>query len=132
MSIRPYFVTVSLLLLSSLVITACPPKPAYVDVSVADARDLWIDGVFTLDVRTTGEFDAGHIPGATNIPVGELEQRLGELAGLENEKILVYCGSGGRSATASGILVDAAYTKVHNMLGGFNAWTAAGYETETK
>lgn len=104
---------------------------AYTDVSVEDARDMWLVGVFCLDVRTPTEFDAEHIPGAVNIWVEELETRLGELAGREDTDILVYCGIGGRSAVASGILASHGFTQIFNMLGGLQAWIAAGYPTTT-
>jgi len=82
-----------------------------------------------LDVRTKGEYDSGHIYGATLIPVADLPTRIGELAGHVNDEILVYCGSGGRSQTASGILDSNGFTKVYNMLGGITAWKSAGYPT---
>jgi rhodanese-related sulfurtransferase len=81
-----------------------------------------------LDVRTQAEYDSGHIQNATLIPVTELANRLGE---LDTEKeILVYCKAGGRSATASQILVDNGFSKVYNMLGGITAWMSAGYWIE--
>ncbi len=56
-----------------------------------------------LDVRTKGEFAGGSVPGAVNIPVQELEARLAELRG-KNEQIVVFCRSGSRSAMAKSIL----------------------------
>jgi rhodanese-related sulfurtransferase len=82
-----------------------------------------------LDVRTKGEYDSGHIYGATLIPVTELLARIGELASRKYDPILVYCGSGGRSVTASGILDSNGFTEVYNMLGGIAAWKSAGYPT---
>ncbi len=49
------------------------------------------------------------------------------MAGHENHEIIVYCKSGGRSVTASGILDSHGFTKVYNMLGGITAWQNAGY-----
>ncbi len=82
-----------------------------------------------LNVRTKGEYDSGHIYGATLIPVTELLARIGELASHKNDPILVYCGSGGRSQTASGYLDSNGFTEVYNMLGGITAWKSAGYPT---
>jgi rhodanese-related sulfurtransferase len=82
-----------------------------------------------LDVRTKSEYDSGHIYGATLIPVTELLARIGELASHKNDPILVYCGSGGRSQTASGYLDSNGFTNVYNMLGGIAAWKSAGYPT---
>lgn len=104
---------------------------SYTDVTVEEAHTMWQGGVFTLDVRSTAEFRLAHIPGAHNINVTELADRLDELADLQDTDILVYCGVGGRSATASQTLADNGFTGVHNMLGGLTAWQEAEYETET-
>ncbi len=80
-----------------------------------------------LDVRRKSEYDTGHIYGAVWIPVAELESRINELEGHKNHEIIVYCLSGGRSATASGILDSYNFTKVYNMLGGISEWQSAGY-----
>ncbi|MCC6490741.1 MAG: rhodanese-like domain-containing protein [Candidatus Hydrogenedentes bacterium] len=104
---------------------------SYTDVSVEEAHTMWQGGMFTLDVRSTAEFRLAHIPGAHNINVTELADRLDELADLQSTDILVYCGVGGRSATASQTLVDNGFTGIHNMLGGLTAWQEADYETES-
>ena len=104
---------------------------AVTDVNdIAVAREMWLAGTYTLDVRTTGEYETGHIPGVPYIAVAELESRIGELAGREGNDILVHCKSGGRSATAAGILEANGFTAVFDMRGGFDAWVAAGYEVE--
>lgn len=66
------------------------------------ARAKVKDGAVLLDVRTQGEFSAGAIPGAKNIPVQALASRLGELP--KDKAIVVYCASGMRSASALGLL----------------------------
>ena len=63
------------------------------------------------------------------IPETELESRISELSSYNDTEIIVYCRSGGRSATASQILVDHNFTKVFNMEDGILAWSSAGYET---
>lgn len=103
----------------------------YTDIDVATAHQHWQNGQFMLDVRTTAEFQAGHVPGAYNIDVNELAGRLNELAGMQNTDIVVYCQAGGRSATASKLLIDNAFTQIFNVLGGFDAWIAANYESVT-
>ena len=103
----------------------------YTSIDVDTAYDMITNGSYpalvVLDVRTQSEYDDGHIYGAVWIPVSELEARIGELAGHENHEIIVYCLSGGRSATASGILDSHNFTKVYNMLGGITAWQSKGY-----
>lgn len=103
----------------------------YTDIDVYTAYNMITNGSFpdlvVLDVRTQSEYDSGHVYSAVWIPVTELEARIGELAGHENHEVIVYCLSGGRSATASGILDSHNFTKVYNMLGGISAWQSAGY-----
>jgi rhodanese-related sulfurtransferase len=89
-------------------------------------------GMFVLDVRTAEEYEEGHIPGAYNISVYELDRRIDEIAALKNEEVLVYCRSGVRSANACCQLIDRhGFTNVHDMFEGFIAWTKAGYDTAT-
>ncbi len=76
-----------------------------------------------IDVRTAEEFASGHIPGALNIPVQELEQRLSEVE--TGQPVVLYCRSGNRSAQAAQILGDAGYGQVYD-LGGIAAWQQAG------
>ncbi|MCY3412472.1 MAG: rhodanese-like domain-containing protein [Candidatus Heimdallarchaeota archaeon] len=108
-----------------------PSSAAYTDISVADAKAMIEEGdVFILDVRSQSEYDEGHIDGATLIPVDELEDRLDELP-AKDAKILVYCRSGSRSATASGILDDFDFTNVYNMLGGYIEWLEFSEESDS-
>ncbi len=78
--------------------------------------------VLLLDVRTPEEFEQGHISGALNIPVQELESRIGELEKYKNSEIVVYCRSGNRSRRASEILVRNGFKKVYNLVGGIIEW----------
>jgi rhodanese-related sulfurtransferase len=59
--------------------------------------------------------------------LGELPDRLDEIAHLKNEEILIHCRSGARSGRAKDYLTAEGYTNVRNVLGGMLAWQAAGY-----
>jgi len=124
------FLSTSLCVLGLLELQIAYASP-YTNISVGTAYSMITDGLYldlvVLDVRTKSEYDFGHIYGAVWIPVSELDERIGELAGHENHEIIVYCKSGGRSVTASGILDSHDFTKVYNMLGGITAWQSAGY-----
>nr|WP_029422745.1 rhodanese-like domain-containing protein [Alicyclobacillus macrosporangiidus] len=74
-----------------------------------------------IDVREPGEVAAGKIPGAKNIPLGQIPARMGEID-PRRDTILV-CRSGNRSAMACEFLASAGFTRVKNMLGGMNAWS---------
>lgn len=76
-------------------------------------------GALLVDVRTTGEFSSGSLPGALNIPVQDLAKRMTELD--KTKEIVVFCASGARSNTAKKMLEKAGSKTVFNM-GGKNAW----------
>lgn len=84
-----------------------------------DARALVANGALLLDVRTPGEFNGGHIEGAKNVPVDELEKRLAELG--DARPVVVYCRSGMRSARAAKILRSKGWQEVHD-LGSISRW----------
>ncbi len=96
----------------------------YFDISPTEAKEKIEKGknVLILDVRTEREFLDGHIKGAVNIPVDELEKRLDELKRYKNFEIIVYCRSGARSKRASEILVKNGFKRVYNLSGGIIQW----------
>jgi phage shock protein E len=77
------------------------------------AKEKIKQGATVIDVRTPGEYASGHYEGATNIPVQELQGRLGEL-GDKQKPVVVYCASGMRSASAATLLTAAGFTDVVN------------------
>ena len=77
-----------------------------------------------LDVRATGEFEAGHLPNARNIPLAELGQRTGELPA--GRPVIVCCNTGMTSAKGAAALRKAGREEVFNLDGGLNAWRQAG------
>jgi rhodanese-related sulfurtransferase len=83
-----------------------------------------------LDVRTPEEFsgETGHLAGALLIPVQELEDRVGELTKYRDRTIVVYCRTGHRSTSATGILQKHGF-KVMNMEGGITRWRAEHFPT---
>jgi phage shock protein E len=84
-----------------------------------DGRERVRKGALLLDVRTAAEFASGHLEGALNIPVQELEARLGEV-GPRSRSIVVYCRSGARSATAAATLRRAGFDVLD--IGGMGSW----------
>lgn len=80
-------------------------------------------GGWLLDVREGYEWTAGHVPGATHIPLGELGQRTAEIP--RDEIIYVICRSGKRSAQAARALAGAGWQAI-NVTGGMQDWAAAG------
>ncbi len=84
--------------------------------------------VLVLDVREQWEYDEGHIPGVTLIPMGEVANRLAEIP--TDQEVIVTCRSGNRSGQITDFLREQGYDNVHNMEGGILAWEAAGYDVE--
>ena len=70
-------------------------------------------GASIIDVRSPDEFADGAYPGAKNIPVNVLPNRVAEV-GAKDKPVVVYCASGGRSAVAMQILKANGYTDVTN------------------
>lgn len=97
------------------------------EISVADAYAKRESGAYILDVRQPEEWDQVHIPGATLIPLGELQSRLSEVP--RDQEVVVVCRSGNRSQEGRNILKNAGYEQVTSMAGGVNQWQAAGYPT---
>jgi len=81
-----------------------------------------------LDVRSRAEWAAGHLPGAVNLPLGELEQRLGEVPGAR--PLIVQCQTGARAAIAASLLKARGLADVLLYVGGFAEWSAAGQPVE--
>jgi sulfur-carrier protein adenylyltransferase/sulfurtransferase len=73
-----------------------------------------------LDVREPFEYEMCHIPGSKLIPLGELQQRFGELS--PSDEIVVYCHVGVRSARAVELLSSRGFAKARNLIGGIRAW----------
>lgn len=75
------------------------------------------DEVIIIDVRSSEEYKAGHIPNAININVDELEGRLNEIEDYKNKPIITYCNSGKKSGKAAEILVNNEFQDVTNAQG---------------
>lgn len=90
------------------------------------AQIIKADSVILVDVRTAGEYDAGHIENARNIDVLKDDFRSVATETLPKDRtIAVYCRSGKRSLKAAAILAKEGY-KVVNLRGGWLEWT--GYK----
>ncbi len=99
---------------SSLEGLALEPRPQ-TPLEDFDAKDA-----FVLDVRTRGEYEDGHLPGATRIHAGRLLHELDDLP--RDRPIVVHCQAGNRSAVASSVLRAAGFDNVYDLSGGYSAW----------
>ncbi len=79
-----------------------------------------------IDVRTPGEYEEGYIAYAKNVNFYDVDF-LTQLEKLDkNEPVYLYCKSGGRSGKASRQLLDAGFSVVYDLKGGFSGWKSAG------
>lgn len=97
-----------------------------------DAEKQIEKGAVVIDVREPHEYEAGHVPGAINIPRGMLEIKVPEHEATKDAAtpIRVYCGSGGRAALSADRLQELGYTDVASIEGGFKGWCDAGHPAE--
>jgi len=83
-----------------------------------------------VDVRDPGEYGAGHILGAKNLPLSGLASGAELAAKRKDRPLIVYCDTGNRSAKAAAALKSQGYTRVLNLSGGLGAWQQAGLPVE--
>jgi rhodanese-related sulfurtransferase/glyoxylase-like metal-dependent hydrolase (beta-lactamase superfamily II) len=86
-------------------------------------RAAQIDGLQIVDVRNPGEAAGGMVPGAINIPAGQLPDRVGELDPAA--PTVVYCAGGYRSSVAASLLRQHSFGDVSDIVGGYKAWAEA-------
>ena len=112
-----------------LAISACSTSSKSIvnENAGAFAATIQNSGVVVLDVRTSGEFESGHIANSVNIDVeaGSFEN---EIANLDkNARYAVYCHSGRRSGIAAELMEKNGFKEIHNLKDGIISWQAAGY-----
>ena len=101
------------------------------EVEPAEVSEHLGNGVTVIDVRESEEWDRGHIPGATHVPRGYLESRIEAAAPDRDQRVVLYCASGQRSALAAHTLTDLlGYTDVASMTGGITLWKDRGYKVD--
>ena len=103
------------------------------EISAADLKQLLDSktGLQLIDVRSAGEFAAGHIKGAKHIGKGVIERDIEAKIPELDADIVLYCGGGFRSVLAAEALQKMGYTHVKSMAGGWREWVAAKGPTET-
>lgn len=103
------------------------------EVGVVDAVQLINrKDALVIDVRDTGEYDAGHIAGARHVPEKQLAERLKELEKFKDRALIVVCRSGTRSGAAVQVLRGNGFNEAVNLSGGISAWQQAGMPLEKR
>jgi rhodanese-related sulfurtransferase len=88
------------------------------------------EDALVVDVREPGEYGAGHILGAKNVPLARIDQGGADLVKRKEKPIIVYCDGTDRSAKAVAALKKQGYSRVVNLSGGLRAWQQAGLPVE--
>lgn len=84
------------------------------------------EDALVLDVREPAEFSAGHMLGAKNIPLANIEARSAELDKHKAKPVIVLCNDGSRASKAAAVLRARGFVNVVNLSGGLPAWQQAG------
>lgn len=112
-------VVVAVVGLLAYMVTA-PAGAVKKDIGNDELRKLQAAGARVVDVRTTGEFTLGHLPGAENVPVEDVQAAA---AGWDKQQaVVVYCATGARSLNAASLLSAAGFKKVYNLKAGVAGW----------
>jgi rhodanese-related sulfurtransferase/thioredoxin-related protein len=107
------------------------PTAAYKNLSVDEFARMAADKQnVILDVRTPGEFSAGHIPGAVNLDYNAPDFQAKAAALDKSKTYLVHCAVGGRSVRACEKMSHLDFPNLYNLPGGFKAWAKAGQPVE--
>jgi len=114
------------LLASALLAVAAAASAALPAVDVKQVSARQSSGALLIDVREADEYAQGHAPGSTLIPLGQLAQRLQEIARYKDKPVVLICHSGRRSAQALKLLEGAGFSAAANVEGGMIAWQKAG------
>ncbi|HVJ25047.1 MAG TPA: rhodanese-like domain-containing protein [Burkholderiales bacterium] len=88
------------------------------------------EDALVVDVRDPGEYAAGHILGAKNVPLARIDERAAELGKRKDRPLILYCDTATRSGKAISALKKQGFTRVANLNGGLGAWQQAGLPVE--
>ncbi len=105
------------------------PQEPFTRITVDEGEEMMAgDNVAVIDVREPHEYNAGHVPNATLIPVATVFARKEELP--RDKEIIFVCGVGQRSALACEMAAAAGLTRLFNLEGGTEAWIKSGHPVE--
>jgi rhodanese-related sulfurtransferase len=101
------------------------------EVTAEQVRDMQArnEPVVYLDVREPNEWNLGHLPHAIHLPRGNLETKVEPLID-RNQKVVVYCARGNRSALAALTMKQMGYENISSMARGFQGWAEINGEVE--
>lgn len=92
-------------------------------ITVSEVRTIAPRQLQMVDVRSPSEFASGHVPGAVNIPMDQIEARLGDLR--SDVPVVLICQAGARARTTADLLQSRA-REITVLEGGTDAWKGSG------
>ena len=95
-------------------------------VAPTEAVKLINNDAVVLDLRSAESFSRGHIAGARNVPMDELDGHMEKLAKFRNKPVVAVCDAGITSSKAVNSLRKSGFESVYNLKGGMSAWGQAG------
>jgi rhodanese-related sulfurtransferase len=104
------------------------PREPFTRINVEEANEMMSAGAAVIDVRNPDEYQSGHVPGATLIPVNTVFARREELP--KDQDVIFVCAVGQRSALAAEMAAAAGLTRIFNLEGGTDAWIKSGMPAE--
>lgn len=102
----------------------------YREVGAAEAVLLINKGTPVVDLRAPAEFSAGHIINARNLPLGELDSRIGELEKFKGQPLILCCKEGSDAGTAAARLAKLGFGPISALKGGIAAWQREQFPLE--
>ena len=95
-------------------------------VAPTEAVKLINNDAVVLDLRSSESFSRGHIVGARNVPMDQLDGSMEKLARFRDKPVVAVCDAGVTSTKAVNALRKSGFESVYNLKGGMNAWGQAG------
>lgn len=110
------------LLLLQMSAMSSPSEPIEISVPEVQALRTGGDDFLLIDCREPNEYEIASIEGAQLLPMSALTDRVGELAGNEERRIVVHCHMGGRSLRVANWLRQQGFSRAQSMAGGIDQW----------
>jgi len=118
-----------MLMLSAVCVFASDFQTPAITAEDLKARQAGAEPYLVIDVRDSGEYKSGHVPGAINIPQKKLEKQLDKLADANG--VVLYCINGRRTRLAEQTLIEHDIDNVFHLDGGLFGWRKGGFKVKT-
>ena len=126
-----YFIAAALVLAPGIATAqTAPATPATAATPAAAVQKINREKAVVIDVCEAQEFAAGHVGGAKNIPLDQLEQKLPGAVKNKSLPLILVCQSGARSGRAVAIAKKLGFAEVQSLGGGMGAWKSASLPIE--